>query len=94
VSQIQSISKNNTSVGTVGGMTCVTLFRTVVVRFNQQKVILNSGGWKTITTKARMNQVSNQFGLGFQVWQEDFKWFVRTPGGEVVRFEDGMEMAR
>ncbi len=39
-------------------------------------VALDSGGWRTATTKLRMNQASNQFGLGFRVFQKAGEWFV------------------
>ena len=29
-----------------------------------------------MTTKARMNQVSSQFDLGYYVFQKNFEWFV------------------
>lgn len=47
-------------------------------------VTLDTGGWRSVTTKTRMNQAANQFGLGFQVWQQDYKWsvYVRAENGE------------
>lgn len=66
---------------------------TKVVRWNDRKIILNSNGWRTNTTKARMNQVSNQFGLGFQVYQKDFNWFVRH-GLYEYPFHDNIELIR
>jgi hypothetical protein len=40
------------------------------------RVTLNSGGYKTVTTKCRMVQASNQFGLKYTVFQRDGEWFV------------------
>lgn len=49
-------------------------------------VILRSNGFRTVTTKARINDAAP-----VRVWQENFKWFVgqssRLP---VVPFEEGM----
>ena len=70
------VSKNNTTIKSADGWTVVTLHGTDVVKFNDKEIILNTGGWKTVTTKARMNQVSNQFGLGYSVYQEDGTWYV------------------
>jgi hypothetical protein len=67
---------------------------TTVVAVSPKSVCLNSGGWRTVTTKLRMNQASNQFGLGFQVWQKDFNWYVTLPNGETVDFEDGITFSR
>lgn len=39
------------------------------------------------TTKQRINRHTPS---GFKVVRDDFKWFVKTPDGERVGFEDGM----
>ena len=67
------------------GFTKVVYHQTPVVKFNHKKIILNTGGYKTVTTKSRMNQTSNQFKLGFSVYQKDFEWFV-TYGSEPIPF--------
>lgn len=61
----------------------------------------------TNTTKLRMNQAANQFGLGFGVYQKNHAWFVviknpdYTPENglpywtdEKIPFLDGMELCR
>ena len=53
-------------------------------------VTLRSGGYRTFTTKVRMNQASNQFDLGFTVWQKNFNWFVDLPDGSTRPFVEGM----
>ena len=86
-----TIESTATSIYESNGFTVVRYHQTPVVRFNSMKVELNSGGWKTSTTKTRMNQASSQFNLGFRVFQKDFGWFVDLPNGEgVVDFKDGM----
>jgi hypothetical protein len=55
-------------------------------------VTLDSGGWRTATTKLRMNQFAREFcGGEFAVVQRDFAWFVTTPSG-TIPFEDGIEI--
>jgi hypothetical protein len=44
------------------------------------------GRTETATTKLRMNQASNQFNLGFSVYQKDYRWYVVIPQGETVEF--------
>lgn len=58
----------------------------VVIVRSLGAITLDTGGWRTATTKTRMNQASNQFGLGFQVHQDEFAWFVtiRNAAGELV----------
>jgi hypothetical protein len=40
-----------------------------------------------------MNQASNQFGLGYQVYQKDWQWYVDFDG-QTIDFHDGMELTR
>lgn len=47
----------------------------------------------TVTTKRKMNQAANQFGLGYGVFQRKGDWFVTTRGGEFP-FKDGMRIDR
>ena len=75
----------------------VTYHQTEVVTvFANGVVKLDSGGYRTFTTKARMNQASNQFGLGFGVFQDKHEWYVRVmpdgtwDNGRTLPFEDGM----
>lgn len=54
---------------------------------NDSKVHLNTGGWRTNTTKVRMNQFSNHFCRGsFHVYQKNFDWFVRLADGREIPF--------
>jgi len=76
--------------------TVIRYHSTDVVRFNADRIILDSGGKQTITTKLRMNQAANQFGLGFQVFQVfqvRRKWFVSV-GEVILDFVNGMEIKR
>jgi hypothetical protein len=57
-----------TAVQQQGGIIRVIYHSTAVVEKTPEGVRLDSGGWRTATTKTRMNQASNQFGLGFQVY--------------------------
>lgn len=66
---------------------------TAVVRFNSNEIILNDGGWKTLTTKTRMNQVSKNYGLGYQVFQKNHDWFVEYRG-QVIPYSSGMRLRR
>lgn len=52
----------------------------VTLKTGQNIIMLNTGGWRTVTTKARMNQVSNVFNLGYYVFQKNHKWFVEFKG--------------
>jgi hypothetical protein len=56
-------------------------------------VTLNSGGYRTVTTKRKINQASAEFGLGISVWQKDHVWYVRNAFGVTQPFRDGMAVA-
>jgi hypothetical protein len=99
--QQTTISRYQTKVWTTGTLTTVRLYETNVVSFfhdgilpfqvyHRDAVVLNSGGWRTVTTKSRMNQASNQYDLGYQVYQHNFQWFVRTRHDGILPFVDGM----
>lgn len=91
MAQQDRIGKRNTTISTTDGVTRVTYHRTVVVEVTVMgSVILRSGGWKTATTKTRMNQASNQMDLGYSVFQKNYAWYVKLPSGKIVDFRDGM----
>jgi hypothetical protein len=73
--------------------TVVRYHQTDVVVFNPFEIILDSGGWRTATTKKRMNQAAQEFRLGFSVFQRSGKWIVEFNGIE-SEFMDGMRLIR
>jgi len=52
-------------------------------------VVLNTGGHFTATTKKKMNQASEQFSLGYRVFQKNNKWFVSCDD-TIFEWESGM----
>lgn len=55
-------------------------------------VVLHSGGYRTVTTKDRINAFLPK---GYRVHQRDFTWFVHVSFGgfgETIPFEDGMTL--
>lgn len=62
---------NNTTVTQRAGMTCVTLYSTDVVAFNDATIRLCTGGHVTAVTAKRMQQASEAFGLGFTAKRKD-----------------------
>ena len=66
MSQTQKISRNNTAIlSSDDGSKSVILHSTEIVRWNPEKrtLRLNSGGWFTVTTRTRMNQALNEWGI-------------------------------
>lgn len=90
---MNEIGKHKTNVFDGDHFTYVTYHQTHVVKFNSKVIILNSNGWNTKTTKLRMNQTSNQYNLGFSVYQDRRQWYV-TWKGVTLHFSDNMELIR
>ena len=86
--------KGHTRITFLGDDIIVTFHSTNIVVFNNKRIILNSNGWLTPTTKERMNQASDEFELGFRIFQKDFTWFVKLQSGNVFDFKDGMTIYR
>lgn len=88
MSQQHTLGKHATTVrgcATNSNPLSVVYQNTEVVNVTSDKITLNTGGWFTNTTKTRMNQTSNQFGLGFSVYQKNYRWFVEY-AGKITQF--------
>lgn len=92
------VGAHATTIFVENGWTHVKYHATSVVKFNDDTIMLDSGGYRTVTTKRRMNQAAVQFDLGFQVFQKGYEWFVQVdlpPAGSAVHnFEDGIYLSR
>lgn len=73
-----------------GGKRSVTLHSTRVVEELTSHVIkLNSGGYRTPTTKVAINRYFAQRLPNFRVFQKDFVWYLQSEG-KTVLFKDNM----
>jgi hypothetical protein len=93
MTKITQLGKHATVVLKNDKTTSVIYHETPVVKFNNYKITLNSGGYKTATTKTRMNQASNEFDLGFRVYQQQKKWYVEY-NNQTLNFVDNMVLSR
>lgn len=93
MAQLEKIGRVATKIYEFGTFTKIKYHKTDVVSFNDYEIILNSNGWRTQTTKNRMNQASNEFDLGFTVYQRDSVWYVDYKG-ETLKFVDHMRLNR
>ena len=72
-----------------GGAIAVKLHETDVVTFNADgSTVLNSGGWRTVTTKARINNYLDRF----QVWSDRGEWGLYRQGVKVADYADGVRI--
>jgi hypothetical protein len=80
MAQIHKVGKTATKVKVSGSELVIEYHETEVVKANDCFIILNTGGWFTVTTKTRMNQASNEFSLGYSVYQKKGFWYVDYKG--------------
>ena len=67
------------------------LYYTNIVIIRPHEVVLNSGGYRTATTKRRMNQILEDQGIPYSVWQKKGYWHVvNNRSGQYTGFKDGM----
>lgn len=85
------IGNNTYLVRETQGAVAIQLHNTHIVTFHADgRIVLNSGGYRSVTTRQRMNAVTEQ---SIYVAQRRFEWFIEMPGAHggnlVVPFEDG-----
>ncbi len=88
----RKIANNTTLVDQGEGVIGLRLHSTVVVVFDDSgHIILNTGGYRTTTTKDRLNRVARAH--GWSVYAERFDWYVSAPDGTRSEFEDGFTIS-
>lgn len=80
---MHQIGKTATTISQRDGKTIVTYHSTDIVSFDAKEIVLNTGGWRSNTTKTRMNQTQNVFQLGYHVYQLAGKWLYRYKGQDI-----------
>lgn len=94
MAQVQTVRGIATNVMCTNGRISVRYHNTLVVDVTPRKITLDTGGWKTVTTKLRMNQASCQFNLGYSVYQKGFAWFVEYQGNTYPFDHDEIQLNR
>lgn len=91
--QMDNIGKHKTTIQSSGDVTVVTYHATPIVTINHREgtVTLDSGGWRTKTTKTRMNQAASEFNLPYHIYQKRYKWYVDYYNYTLF-FIDGMKL--
>jgi hypothetical protein len=75
---------------TQDGISTVYLHGNKIAEVGGTWVILWDGGWRTNTTKSRLNAILSEHGNGERVFQNNKKWFIRMNDGLNVPFVSGM----
>ena len=86
---------NNTSAIHDGDTWMVRLHNTNIFKMVEHEsgrvITLDSGGWKTTTTKKRINEAFESIGLPFVLYQDKGEWYIQLGNiGPTVQFSDGM----
>ena len=72
--------KTATSVRHDNGAIICRYHNTDIVKVEAGTVTLNSGGWRTVTTKRRMNQCFEEWGIPLRIFQSNFEWYIQQEG--------------
>ena len=94
MARMDKLSTYCTTIAHCADLVCITYHRTQIVAFDNRNVTLRTGGWDSVTTRRKMNQAANQFGLGYAVFRDNGESYVRTPGGAVVPLTDNLTFTR
>lgn len=86
------VKQNTLRIEYASGDVAIRLHGTDIIKTKANgDTVLNSGGWRTLTTKARINEFSR-----FVVVQEKYNWYVQVGGytGQLIPFYDGITFDR
>jgi len=92
--RMNKLSTYCTTIAQAGDLIVVTYRKTQIVAFDRRYISLRTGGWDSVTTRRKMNQAANQFGLGYSVYRDKGESYVRTPAGAVVPLTDELVFVR
>lgn len=75
------MSLQNTKVETTSGITKVYLHGNQIAEIDWagKLMFLSNCGWKTTTTKSRLNAVLRELKPGTSIYQKKGEWYVHTP---------------
>ena len=77
---------DNTEVTTVNGISKVYLHRNLIAEIGETFITLYDGGFRSNTTKSRLNAILRKHGNGEGIYQKNFQWFVSLKDGDVPFF--------
>jgi hypothetical protein len=83
--------KDNTQVINIEGVSFVYLHSNLIAMVGDTWLELFDGGYKSATTKSRLNAILQAHSNGEYVYQKNFDWFVSTKDGEVA-FGNGIKL--
>ena len=91
VPEVQKMIDNNTAYYTANNSEIIRLHNTDIFIKNGDNIIMHTGGWKTRTTKDRLNKALDRFHIPYQIYSEKGVWILRSSDNEIT-FYDGMKL--
>lgn len=75
---IELRKKGNTSIKNENSIITVRFHETDIITHDTKNktIILDSGGWRTPTTKNRINQYLSENNIGLGIFQKKGKWYI------------------
>ena len=82
----KKITNNTRYTEYLDGRRVLRLHNTDIITWTAEgKIILNSGGYRTHTTKNRLHRYIN-------IYQKNYNWYIRQEGKPDIEFFDGIEL--
>ncbi len=81
----------NTRLYVQGNFKAVQYHQTDIVKIYPHEIVLDNGGYFTVSTKQRINIVLAQYGIDKRIVQRDFKWYIgdeRFYNGYVITLKE------
>ena len=79
-------------------VSCVYLHKNLIATIDEDSVEIYDGGWRTNTTKSRLNAIINGLcdGMNQGVYQHKFEWFIddNCEGSDIIPFQHGYTFSR
>jgi hypothetical protein len=72
----KNLTLDNTMVVTEGNVSCVYLFNNLIAKITDKNVKISNCGYKTITTKSRLNCILQEFVKDARIHQKNFDWYI------------------
>jgi hypothetical protein len=89
VMRSKKIGNNTFEVVYTDGSRAIRLHKTDIVTFIDGVIILDTNGWETVTTKARIN---HYIPSGAYVYQRNYCWYVTTANEGDIPYYDGIKL--
>ena len=89
ITQSKDWSRDNTSVYNENEVSIVRLHGNKIAEIGDTWLKLYDGGWRTTTTKSRLNAILSAHGNGERVYQKNHQWFI-SYDGKVEEFKSGI----